>query len=312
MIGPIFVVIVALLVAIWLLSRRPRLFQWRTINVNGRQRRYLVRSADEDSHPKPLLLCFHGGFARVESLAQTSGAAEAGARHGWMVIFPEATEGWVDARPERGGSTRDIDFVEALVGSLGRTNQIDPSRVFAFGISNGGLFLFRLASERAKHFAGFATALANMPVAALPTVSGPPVPIAMIFGRQDRVMPWGGGSIARGQRTGVGGEVVSADATRRYWLKRNAARPIPRIQRRVNAGHEIEIEDYAAGPDGAPVRFVSIGDWGHRWPSLAGELSGPDNFNAADLFMDFFSGLNQAGTSKPIFPSAAEERDASA
>jgi polyhydroxybutyrate depolymerase len=299
LIGPLFVLGVAMLVAIWLLSRRHSGLVWRTINVNGSERRYLLHASDEGSRQKPLLICFHGGFARVESLAKRSGIAEAGRRQGCMVIFPEAADGWIDARPERGGSARDIDFVDALLDSLVRKNQIDAERVFALGISNGGLFVFRLASDRPRRFAGLATALASMPIAAVSPVSGPPVPIAMIFGRRDRVM-WEGGRLARGV-----GEVASAHVARRFWLKRNNTQPVPRLQRRVSAGRQIDVEDYAARPGGAPVRFVCIGNWGHHWPSWNPGLAGnSDTFNAADLIMEFFCA--------PIFPAAAGERSANA
>jgi polyhydroxybutyrate depolymerase len=295
LIGPLLVVGVSLLVAIWLLRQRRGGLVWRTISVNGVRRRYLVRASDVGLN-KPLLICFHGGLARTELLAEHSGIAEAGRRQGCMVIFPEAEGGWIDARPERGGSTRDIDFVDALLDSLLSKKQIDAERVFALGVSNGGMFVFRLASERPERFAGLATALASMPPATLFPVSGPPVPIAMIFGRKDRSM-WEGGVLERGI-----GEVASADATRRYWLKRNNAQPVPRLNRRVSAGRQIDIEDYAAGPRGAPVRFVSIGDWGHRWPMWKRAPDGsPDAFNAADLVMEFFSQLFLSDKKAPVF-----------
>jgi polyhydroxybutyrate depolymerase len=305
LIGPLVVVGVALLVAIWLLRRRGGGLVWRTINVSGVRRRYLVRPSDVGLN-KPLLICFHGGLARTELLAEHSGIAEAGRRQGYMVIFPEAEGGWIDARPERGGSTRDIDFVDALLDSFLSKKQIDAERVFALGISNGGMFVFRLASERPARFAGLATALASMPPATLFPVSGAPVPIAMIFGRKDRSM-WEGGTLERGV-----GEVASADATRRYWLKRNNVQPIPRLQRRVSAGRQIDVEDYAARSGGAALRFVSIGDWGHRWPLWKRAPDGsPDPFNAADLVMEFFSQLRLAARNAPVFAAAAGELNAS-
>jgi len=300
LIGPLFVLGLVLLVAIWLLWQRRGGLVWRRIMVNGVRRRYLVCASDEGLE-KPLLICFHGGMARTELLAERSGIAEAGWRQGCMVIFPEAQGGWIDSRPERGGSTRDIDFVDALLDSLLRKRQVDAERVFAIGISNGGMFVFRLASERPARFAGLATALASMPPSTLFPISGPPVPIAMIFGRKDHSM-WEGGALQRGV-----GEVASADATRRYWLKRNNAQPVPRLQRRISAGRQIDIEDYAARPCGARVRFVSIGDWGHRWPMWKRAPDGtPDAFNAADLIMEFFSQMRLSATDAPVAVAAGE------
>jgi polyhydroxybutyrate depolymerase len=306
LIGTLLFVGVTLVVVLWLLWRRRTLVRWHTINVNGSERRYLVCSSDEGARHKPLLLCFHGGRAQVELLARRSGIAEAGQLQGYMVIFPEAKDGWIDLRPERGGSPRDLDFVDALLDLLAGNNQVDPANVFALGISNGGQFVFRLACERPSRFAGFATALSNLPVAASSWRSGPPIPIAMIFGGRDRVMPRAGGRLRRPPGLRDGGEVMSKQATVQFWLRHNGAKQ-PRCRNFVSAGRPIDIEDYPSGPDGAPVRCITVAHWGHRWPRW-GRSSCPSvhNFSAADLVMEFFAGLSLSGKSAPVLSSAAE------
>jgi pimeloyl-ACP methyl ester carboxylesterase len=224
-IGTLFLIAVVLPVVFWLLSHRRSLARWHTINVNGLERRYLLCRSDEGARYKPLLLCFHGGRAQVELLARRSGVAESGQRLGCLVIFPEAKDGWIDLRPERGLSPRDLDFVDALLDLLVSNNQ-DPSRVFALGISNGGQFVFRLACERPRRFA---------------------------HGR-------------------------------------------PQLRRFESAGRPIEIEYYPAGSEGAPVRCVTIGNWGIAGRAgaerclPAGILS-----NVADLITKFFFELNVTG-----------------
>jgi polyhydroxybutyrate depolymerase len=288
--------VIAIFVILWLVWRPRNVLLWHSINVDGMERRYLVCSSNEGARRKPLLLCFHGGRAQVELLARRSGIAEAAQHHGCVVIFPEARDGWVDLRPERGGSSRDLDFVDALLDSVIANNQIDPARIFAFGISNGGQFVFRLACERPRRFAGFATALSNLPIAALSLQSGPPAPMALVFGRRDQIMPWQGGTLRRGPGFRAGGEVISARATVGFWIDRNHAQRQPQLRRFVSAGRSIRIEDYPAGmADGAPVRCVVIANWGHRWPRWGAASVGPDRFNAADLIAEFFFGLH--GTS---------------
>ena len=290
----------------WLLWRPRGVLFWQSINVDGLERRYLVRSSNDGGRRKPLLLCFHGGRAQVELLARRSGIAEAAQHRGCMVIFPEARDGWVDLRPERGGSPRDLDFVDALLDlwSLPAIKSIRPAFLRS-EFSNGGQFVFRLACERPRRFAGFATALSNLPVAALSLQSGPPVPMAVVFGRRDQIMPWQGGTLRRGPGFRAGGQVMSARATVRFWVNRNNARWQPQLRRFVSAGRPIRIEDYSAETaDGAPVRCVVIGNWGHRWPRWGGASSdGPDNFNAADLIAEFFFGLHGSSRNATMPPA---------
>jgi polyhydroxybutyrate depolymerase len=307
LIGALLFIGAALLIALGLLWRRRNLARWYKINVNGVERRYLLVPSQSGATHKPLLLCFHGGRAQVELLARRSGILELGDRHGCTVVFPEAKDGWIDLRPERGGSARDLDFVDTLLGFLVRNKQIDASRVFALGISNGGQFVFRLACQRPHYFAGFATALANLPVAALSWKSGPPVPMAMVFGKRDRVMPWEGGRLSRRPGLRPGGEVLSVPATIDFWVTRNGALPPPQLRHLISAGRPIDVEDYSAAPDGAPVRCVVVGNWGHRWPRWGQDLSaGSDTFSAADSIMEFFAGLRLSGRKAPAFVMSSE------
>ena len=309
MIGPLIVIAAAFVVVLWLLWRPRRPVRWLTIDVNGVQRRYFLCTSDPSARHQPVLFCFHGGLARVDMLVRSSGIAEVGLRNGYAVIFPEAKDGWIDSRPERGGSTRDLDFVDALLDALIASELIDASRMFALGISNGGMFLYRMAGERPMRFAGIATALANLPIVEKSAGAGAPIPITMIFGRQDRIQPWEGGKLARSTKLGlgVGGEVVSAEATLRSWLKRNRAEGTTRRRRMVSAGRPIDIEDYPAAPDGAPTRYVTVGNWGHRWPCWGDNVSmTSDDFNAANLLIEFFSGLTLPDKKPAAFSAAAE------
>jgi polyhydroxybutyrate depolymerase len=293
------ILLLILLLAL-VMRRRRRLGRrrWRrlsgaqTINIGGEERSYaLHRPRGWNGGARPLLICFHGGSGIAERFAQGSGLIEAGERHGFAVAFPEAPEGWEDARPERGGGRRDLDFVEALVEKLAAEPGIDARRIYALGASNGGMFVMRLACERPERFAGFATVIANLPAAQSEMARpGHPVPIALVFGQEDRVMPRGGGRILQARGVGVGGMVLSAEATVSFWVKRNQAGRAPRSAS-LQAGQRIEVRDFPAGPGGAPVRVVEIEGWRHKWPRWgANRLRGQPGFDVADLIWDFFTG----------------------
>jgi polyhydroxybutyrate depolymerase len=260
------------------------------IRVNGVWRSYSIHRPSSARGKAPVLLCFHGGLGRVDRLRRQSGIVEAAERQGFVVVFPEAPDGWVDARPERGGSRRDLEFVEAL---LARLRSSERGKFYALGVSNGGMFVHRLAMEQPKEFEGFATILASIPVAALRgrPAPRPAAPIVLVFGREDRIMPFTGGRIRQGRRPGmgVGGLVASAEETLQYWLRRNFAGGAPTVRRMGGEDGPVEVRDYAPAPTGAPVRFVSIAGWGHKWPRWDGGAERNGAFDISDVIFDFFT-----------------------
>ena len=88
----------------------------------------------------------------------------------------------------------------------------------------------------------------------------------IVNGTQDPLMPWEGGAI-RGNR----GEVLSARATRDYWLTVNKADPsrartqaLPDINKRDKS--YVTRTRYPAGPGGAEVVFYTVQGGGHTMP----------------------------------------------
>lgn len=289
-----FELLVLLLLAVALLIwlRKPTSAAGRQrIRVNGAWRSYWVHRPHAGPSPAPVLLCFHGGRGRIDRL-RSSGIVEAAQRNGFVVVFPEAPGGWIDARPERGTSRADLDFVDALLDRL-RITQGGANRFYALGVSNGGMFVHRLAMEQPGRFAGFATINASIPAAAVRGLPppGPPVAIMLVFGRDDHLMPWAGGRIPMGRRPGrgVGGFVISAEETLEYWLRRNRAHGEPTTRRMGGEHGPVEVRDYAAAPTGAPVRFVNIAGWGHQWPRWRGDADGNGAFDISDVVCEFFT-----------------------
>src|SRR5690606_6342607 len=50
----------------------------------------------------------------------------------------------------------DVGFLKAVIADLGRRLRIDASRVYATGMSNGGMMAYRLACEASDVFRGIA------------------------------------------------------------------------------------------------------------------------------------------------------------
>lgn len=57
----------------------------------------------------------------------------------------------------------DVGFILELISEVSGTTTIDPSRVYAAGVSNGGMMTFRLAIEASETFAAAAAIIATSP-----------------------------------------------------------------------------------------------------------------------------------------------------
>ena len=81
------------------------------------------------------------------------------------MAYPDgAGRRWNDGRAV-GAERDDVGFVRALIDSLERELEIDPRRVYATGISNGGMFAHRLACELPGVLAAIAPVAGALPAA---------------------------------------------------------------------------------------------------------------------------------------------------
>lgn len=87
----------------------------------------------------------------------------------------------------------DVEFTRRILDDLAGSTNIDPRRVFATGMSNGGILSYRLASELSDRIAAIA------PVGGLmgtQTCSPKrPVSVMHFHGTDDKFAPFNGGRI---------------------------------------------------------------------------------------------------------------------
>src|SRR5215471_18054822 len=119
-----------------------------SIVVDGRTRtfRLHIPPSLSDTVPAAVVLAFHGGGSDGRAMERFTGFSRLADREGFMVVYPDAVDGnWVDGREglhtaaHREG-VDDIAFIAALLDELERRHSIDAKRIFATGISNGGIF----------------------------------------------------------------------------------------------------------------------------------------------------------------------------
>ena len=139
----------------------------RTLKVGDLDRKYMIHiSKQYDSKtPMPLVLSFHGGGGNAESMVRFCGLNDKADEAGFIVVYPSGTGRLEKLLTFNGGNccgyamqnnVDDVAFVRALLDDLATVANIDSKRVFATGMSNGGIISYRLASELSDRIAAIA------------------------------------------------------------------------------------------------------------------------------------------------------------
>jgi poly(3-hydroxybutyrate) depolymerase len=133
------------------------------IPVNGEARKFLLRlpGAYDGKKPWPVIFVFHGAGqsasyfdGNTDLRAQTEEKAVLVFPDG--PIKPDGRRSWVFRSPDN------VLFVDALIDWLKTNLCIDPSRLFATGLSSGGYMSVTLACQRGDVFRAVATCSGGM------------------------------------------------------------------------------------------------------------------------------------------------------
>jgi len=263
-----------------------------------------VPAGYDKSKPVPLVLILHGaggnGLLYLTKCGWGTKSDEAGfiaaapdglpAKPTQPVNFLTNPNLWNDGqlRPiSPRARVNDIAFFKALIADLEQRYNIDTSRVYVAGHSNGAGMTFRLGGEMADVFAAIAP-VASHCWAANPKPSRP-VPTLYIIGNQDTLVPVAGGTSTTPWNTR---QLPPVSESLSKWAKAIGDSPTPELVIEKNG---MKIMTYPALNNGTDMFAYYVEGQGHNWPGgkpmLPGRVVGPSNssFSATDAIWDFFS-----------------------
>lgn len=238
-------------------------------------------SGDPPTSGWPVVLALHGSGTDARFMYHFCGLHHTAEAERFVVVYPNGTgrvmaaRGW-NAGDKVGYAARqgvdDLRFFDHLLNHLTTRYPVDPNRVYAAGMSNGGMMCFRLAVELAGRFAAIASVAGTMlRLENSPTV---PTPLVHIHGTHDQYVLYQGGP---GPKSLARGDYPSVAETVRTWVEVNGANPhavTEALPLMVEDGTHVERTQHTKQTDqGAEVLLYTIHGGGHTWP---GQYQGPD------------------------------------
>jgi len=257
---------------------------------SGQKRDYLlyVPASYDRTKPTPLVISMHGaglwGAAQKE-LSQWNRLAD---RQGLIVVYPSGAVGsgpriWHVERSSR--LKADIRFISELIDTLKATYNIDSTRIYANGLSNGGGMSFVLSCTLSDRIAAVGMVAAAQTLPWKWCTDKRPVPMIAFHGTRDPVVPYNGGATWISSRPFPNVSKWTAS-----WAERNRCSPNP-FESMVAT--DVIRREYTGCADGAAVVLYTVNGGGHTWPGgkpppewLTGTTS--QSVDATSLMWDFF------------------------
>jgi polyhydroxybutyrate depolymerase len=208
------------------------------------------------------VVALHGGMGTGTGIARQGDWDRVAGREGFVALYPDGTSrawnaGTCCGPPARDG-VDDVGFVLTAIAALAAEHPIDPARVYATGMSNGGMMAYRLACEAPETFAAIA------PVGCSSTYPpGPSGPVSLlhVHGLRDDFVPFEGGLPRRTSQRHPPSYVPVEDVVRQF-VAVNGCPDEPT----VHVAGEVTTTTWAPGPGGEAVALVTIAEGMHSWP----------------------------------------------
>ncbi|NBV45380.1 MAG: polyhydroxybutyrate depolymerase [Planctomycetia bacterium] len=270
----------------------------RSLAVDGRERTYLVHVPPrrDPARPVPVVLALHGAAMNGPMMAWFSGLDGKADAAGFVVAYPSGTGTGPFLAWNAGGFTGrmaegrpdDVAFIRAVLDDLAEVLDVDTRRIFACGMSNGGMMCYRLAAELSDRIAAIAPVAGTVAIAESRPMRA--VPVIHFHGTKDAIVPF---DRSKGRQPPFMRLQDVAESVR-TWVELNGCERLAATETLSPAGSDLTVTraTHGRGRDGSEVVLVTIEGGGHTWPGQKPPVGfigkSVDTVSANDLMWEFF------------------------
>ena len=217
-----------------------------------------------------LVIAMHGYGSSAENIMAYSGLNALADEHGYIVAYPQGTQDLqgnaffnVGYAFHSDSTVDDVGFIRALVAGLVESYQIDPRRVYATGMSNGGDMSYLLACRAADVFRAIAPVAGTMMQATADNCApSAPMPVLGVNGTADNVTRYAG-DYANEEGWGA---YISVSEVIELWARHARAQAQPPEVLNYPSDQAITVIGYVT-EDGSPeIMLYQVEEGGHDWP----------------------------------------------
>ncbi|HEY4398398.1 MAG TPA: PHB depolymerase family esterase [Acidimicrobiia bacterium] len=264
-----------------------------TIDFGGGAREYLahVPVGAEPGRKLPVVFNFHGGGSDAPTQKAYSQMDATADRHGFIVVYPQGVppapgqqslRTWNAGKccgPAKRTNADDVGFTFAVLDDLAGRTPVDKRRVYATGISNGGMMAYRLAADASKRVAAIASVAGQVEVTKF--APSRPVPVMEFHSVDDPRALYNGGLGPPFPGTAIQNQFDSVQAGIDRWVRYDGCKRTPKTgpteQGRLgssDAGETATRITYTPCKQDAEVVLWKLTGAGHVWPGTPIDVSG--------------------------------------
>lgn len=244
-----------------------------TVNLGGRE--FLLYIPNNHKEGAGLIVAIHGLGSNPEAMIrparEIAGQAD---QHNYVVAYPRGEDRSFNAgsccgRSSRSGGPDDVQFILDIVEDVKGKACIDDRKIFATGISNGGMMSHRLACEASDTFRAIAPVVGRMALPPSSCNSGKPLSVIAFNGGRDNLV-----------------SMRSAINAQNFWVEQNQC--VPKAYNSCSAGGQASASGNSCASwkcaDNTYYVQWSLPAGGHTWFT-----KGQGNLSATEELFRFFN-----------------------